>query len=134
MFGSPYLVTAARFQRSYVNTLTVNAAILTGPRNVDILGIPFVILCSVLAITGYRFPVFYFKNIVSHSIYGPQYMKMVCVFTSTFHYLFCENAEMAMAYLRRKARTAEYGEGRIVLLCFSLCDFQFGLWLFKDVY
>jgi len=69
MFGLPYLVTAARFQRPYVNTLTVNAAILPRPRNVDILGISFVSLCSVLSVIGDRFPVFYFKSIISHSIY-----------------------------------------------------------------
>ena len=55
MFGFPYPLTAARFQRSYVNTLTVHAAILPRPRNVDILGISFVCLCSVLAVTGDRF-------------------------------------------------------------------------------
>ena len=83
MFGFPYLVTAARFQRSCINTLTVNAAILLRPRNIDILGISFVSLCSVLAVIGDRFPVFYFKTIVSHSMYGPQYAKVVYIFTST---------------------------------------------------
>jgi len=83
LFGFPYLVTAARFQRSYVNTLTVNAAILPRPRNVDYLVISFLSLCSVLGAIGDRLPVFYFKNIVSHSMYGPQYLKVVCIFTST---------------------------------------------------
>jgi hypothetical protein len=83
MFGFPYLVTAARFQRSYVNTLTVNAAILLRPWNVDILVISFFSLCSVLAVIGERLPVFYFKNEVSHSVYGPQYVRVVYVFTST---------------------------------------------------
>jgi hypothetical protein len=55
MFGFPYLVTAARLQRPYINTLTANAAaILPSCRNVGILGISFVSLCSVLAATADR--------------------------------------------------------------------------------
>lgn len=134
MFGFPYLVTAARCQRSYVNTLTVNAAILPRPRNVDILGISSVSLCSVLAVMWDRFPVFYFKNIVIHSIFGPQYVKVVYIFTSTLRLFILRKCWSGDSSPTAKARTAEYGEGRIVLLCLSLCDFQFGLWFFKDVF
>jgi len=63
LFGFPYLITAARFQRPYVNTLTVNAAILPRPRNIDNLGISSCSLCCVLAAIGETFPVLYFKNI-----------------------------------------------------------------------
>jgi len=125
LFGFPYLVTGTRFQRSYVNTLTVNAAILPRPQNVDNLVISFFSLCSLLAATGDRFPVFYFKILLAVQYMVHNMWKWSIYIPVCFHYLFWENTEIVTALLWREAGLQSTEKGG--LFCYDFLSVIFSL-------